>query len=160
DRLFVELGMEFPPFRLVTNESLSGRSFAFTVNDVTSPPFLGLAPDQCLINETAERATTLNALPMTNAATGKPGSVIAIDEKAAADALGLTVWDQWQYLALCLAEFLRGHAWRMVHRSGVGDQLRIAERYFPSLVSTFRAKHPDEELTIVLRQLVRDRVSV
>jgi flagellar biosynthesis component FlhA len=160
DGLFVELGIEFPPLRLVATERLTGNCFAFKVNDVTSSPFLSLGPDECLINETAERAANLKALPFTNAATGKPASVIKIDEKPAAEAAGLTALNQLQYLAICLAEFLRSHAWWTVHRRGVADQLRTAERYFPSLVSTFRALHADEELTKVLRQLVRDRVSV
>jgi len=162
DGLFVELGIELPPLQFVAIENLMANCFTFKVNHVTAPPLRGLDSSQCLINDTAERVRLVNlkAFPMTNPATGQPGSVIDLAEASEAQALGLTTWNQLQYLVLCLAEFLRRHAWCTVHRRRVTDQLQTAERYFPSLVSRFRSRHADEELTTVLRALVRDRVSV
>jgi hypothetical protein len=162
DGLFLELGIELPPLRFVPIENLMANCFTFKVNHVTSPPLRGLDSSQCLINDTAERARleSLTAFAITNPATGQPGSVIDLGEESKAQALGLTTWNQLQYLVLCLADFLRRHAWCTVCSRGVRHQLQIAERYFPSLVSKFRSRHADEELTTALRALVRDRVSV
>jgi flagellar biosynthesis component FlhA len=162
DGLFVELGIELPPLRFVAIENLKANCFAFKVNHVTSSPLRALGSDQCLINDTVERIglQNLKGSPVTNPATGQPGSVIDLGEESRAQSLGLTTWNQLQYLVLCLAEFLRRRAWCTVHRGGVKDHLQTVERYFPSLVSSFRSRHTDEELTTVLRALVRDRVSV
>jgi len=162
DGLFVESGLELPPLRFVAVDDLKSNFVTLKLNDVTSSPLRLLDADQCLINDTVDRARLqgLTAQSATNPATGQPNSVVGLAQQAVAESLGLTTWNQLQYLVLWLAECLRRHGWRTVHHRGITEQLKTTERYFPGLVSTFRARHSDEELTSVLRALVRDRVSV
>jgi type III secretion protein V len=161
DGLFLELGVEIPPFRFAVDERLAPNSFAFRVNHVTSAPYLGLATNQRLTNDTADRARVqgLDVIPVTDPVTGQPVCLIDVADEARAQSLGLTTWNPLQHLVRCLGECLRRHGWCTVHRRGVRRQLETAV-FIPSLISTFRSVHTDEELTSVLRALVRDGVSV
>jgi len=162
DGLLVELGIDVPPFKFVAAENLKANSLAFKVNHVASLPFVGLRTDQCLVNDSADnvRKHNIDATPTMNPATGQPGSVIDAELQSRVDSLGFTTWNQMQHLTLCVTEFLRRYAWCTVHRRGVHDQLENLETYFPKLVATVRARHSEEEITLLLRSLVRERVSV
>ena len=159
DGMLLELGLAFPPLRFVAAEGLKANCFAFKVNHVASLPLRGLDPEQWLVNDTADRLrlNNIEAIATVSPATGQPNSIMNARAEGPAD---LTTWNQVQHLVLCLAEFLRQDGWRLVHRSGVQDQLRKLESVLPALVTIVRTRLSDDAITRVLRALIRDRTSV
>jgi len=162
DGLFEELGLPFPKLRFVVVDDVQPGSFAFRVNDLVSLPLFGLGPGQLMVNDTAERLrpSAFEAVPTANPATGQPNAIIEAASDQRAQQQGLTTWNQIGYLILCLAEFLRQNGWCTVHRGGVLRQLQQLDGAFPALLRMVRSRRTDDEITRLLRALVRDRVSV
>lgn len=160
--LFVELGVTYPPFRFVPAAHLKPRSFAFKVAHLSTLPLLGLAPDQCLVNDTIERLTLtkIDATAATNPATGQPACVIKSDSVPAAHAGGLTTWNNAAHLMLSFAAALRKHGHSAIRRSAVQRQLDSLARAFPALVSTSRAGVGLSRLTRLLRALAAEEISI
>jgi hypothetical protein len=162
DGMFVELGLESPPLRFVANEDLKPGTFAFKLNHLTTPPLPGLESGHLLVNDTIDRLRerTIAATATVSPATGQPGAIVSADVKAQAEAIGLTTWNPIQHLVLALAEALRQRGWCLVHRGVVQQQLRQEEAAFPALVGAVREGVSKEELTRVLRALIRERLSI
>jgi flagellar biosynthesis component FlhA len=162
DGLAVEQGLVFPRLRFAVDRDLRPGTFAFKLNEIVSVPLRALAPDQLLLNDTVERVRDLDpaAAATVNPGSAYPASVVAPGVKPAAVDRGLTTWGQLDHIVLCLAEFLRQHGWRTVHRAGVRNQLRTVRAAFPALVASAQLRLPDERITAVLRSLLRDRVAV
>jgi hypothetical protein len=163
DGMFEELGMTYPQFRFVLEERLKPNSFALKVNHLPTLAFHGLRGTECLANDTADRVKVsldVDPTPTINPATGQPASIIDRAEQRRAEEQGLTTWNQIQFLILCLAERLRKHGFCLVHRSAVQEQLSQLERAFPSLVKAARSRVSDERITRILRELIREEVSI
>ena len=163
DGLFVELGMKYPRFRFVVEQRLRPNSFALKVNQVPTLAIQGLRPTECLVNDTADRvrkSLTVESTPTINPATGQPGSIIDRAEQRKAEAEGLTTWNQLQFLILCVADRLRKHGFCLVHRSAVQEQLGQLEKVFPAVVNAARSRMSDERITRILRELIREEVSI
>jgi len=163
DGMFEELGIEVPNFRFVITDGLGPDSFAFRLNDITSMPFHGLGPEQTLVNDTAERLRLQgieNATATINPGSWQPSSVVKASDEPRVVELGLTSWNPIEYLVLCLAEFLRQHGWCVVHRDGARAQLEKLDGAWPALTEAVRPHVSEDHLTVLLRSLVRDRVSV
>jgi len=160
--LFVELGVKFPPFRFVTAAHLKPRSFAFKIAHMPTLPLLGLAPEECLVNDTIDRLALnkINATAATNPATGQPSSVMALESAPRAEAAGLTIWNNAGHLMLSFAAALRKHSRVVIHRAGVQRELDALAQVFPALVSTSRSRVGVSRLTPVLRALVGDEISI
>jgi flagellar biosynthesis component FlhA len=161
DGIFVELGLTFPPLRFVADENLKPRTFAFRLNDLTTPPLPGLEPGRLLVNDTVDRLRerAISATATVSPATGEPNAIVSADVKAQAEAMGLTTWGPLQHLVLALAEALRQRGWCLVHRGVVRKQLGELNAVFPALISAVREGASDDELTRVLRALIRERTS-
>jgi len=157
--MFEELGLRYPPLRFVASDDVKAGCFAFTVNHLESLPLRSLRPDQCLVNELADRLRQdgVEAIETLNPATFLPNSIVA-----AATALppGLTTWNPFQHLVLCLAELLRRDGWCLFTRRQARGQLEALAGPFPRLVQAARARGSDERLTRLLRDLLRERVCV
>jgi len=167
DGLFVELGLVFPPFRFVPRDDLKQNSFAFRINHLTTLPFIGLRPDQCLTNETAERLKTAEpsprdrqCLPVSNPATDQPGSVIDLSRQKSIEATGLTTWNQMGYFVLCFAEVLRRNSACFVDRRLVRRYLGELNAAFPELIKAVSGSVSDEQITHILRGLTCEGISV
>ena len=162
DGIFVELGLEFPPLKFVSGGDLRANCFAFKVNALRFLPLHGLSVGECLVNDTAERLRLdqIDARATINPATGQPASVIDRAAEQMAEGKGLTTWNQLQHLVLSLAEFLRVYGWRMVHRRGVDALLTKFGSVFPTLLATLRERISDNQITELLRGLIRERVAV
>ena len=160
--LFVELGVKFPPFRFVPAAHLRPRSFAFKIAHLPTLPLLGLAPEQCLVNDTIDRLALnkMNATAATNPATGQPSSMMALESAPRAEAAGLTTWNNAGHLMLSFAAALRKHARLVIHRAGVQRELDALAQVFPALVMTSRSLVGVSRLTSVLRALVGDEISI
>jgi hypothetical protein len=160
--LFDELGLDLPQFRFVVVDVLRPRTFAFQLNHVASVPVRGLDPEQLLVNDTADRLKVvgIDAIATINPATWQPSSLIDIGREAEAEKLHLTRWNQIQHLVLCLADHLRQNGCVLIHRTLVQERLRTLGWLYPTLVAATRAHWSDDEITGLLRGLLRDGVSI
>jgi len=76
------------------------------------------------------------------------------------EAAGLTVWDQWGFVILALAETLRQNGACFVSPDFTSMQLRRLAQDYPELVSLSRQRIPLETLTRVLSGLAEERISI
>ena len=160
--LFEELGLELPKLRFVVNDSLRPRTFCCKVNHLATLPLRALAPGELLVNDTVDRLklTGIDAIPTSNPASNQPGSILDIGRRDQVQATGLTTWNQIQHLILCLADHVRQKGYCLVHKTWVQARLRRLGSAFPALLAGVRAGWSDDEITAVVRGLIRDGLSV
>jgi len=162
ERIFTELGIELPAIRFVAVEALKPRTFCFRLNHLTSVPLRGLSPGQLLVNDTPERLALMRikATATLNPATWQPASIVDGSPASELQEAGLTTWNAMQHIVLCLADHLRQSSHALVHRAWVQGQLQKLRWLVPTLLSTVRARWSDNDLTGLLRALVREGVSI
>lgn len=160
--LFDELGMRYPNFHFVVVENVKPNSFAIKINHLTMLPMTGLRSDQCLINDTVERLRLMNipGTAMSNPVTDMEGSLIDLSHQDVAVGVGLTKWNQLEYLILTFAAILRSNSKCFLHRRAVQDQLERLELIFPALITAVNSKVPVVQITRVLRALVAEEISI
>jgi type III secretory pathway component EscV len=162
DGLFVELGVQAPPFHLVADPLLEPGGFAFRINAVRTPPRIGLPTDTILVNETADRLAKsgVDATPTLNPATWQPAALTERLQQSAVEATGCTTWDAWGFLILCLAAALRQSAHRLMTRDVARQMLEKLGMAFPVIEAAATAQLAEDDLVQVLRNLLLDGVSV
>jgi hypothetical protein len=164
DGLFAELGVVYPPFRLVPDSGLLPKQFMFKLNHLTCVPQVGLGPEECLVNDTPERLKQLpleiRADPAGNPATGHPNSVTNLKHKNDLESRSLTIWDDMGYLILSLAAALRRNSGCFVQLRFAEAQLKQLGRVFPALIKTAGSTVSPGQITAVLRALVAEELSV
>jgi len=162
DGLFVELGVALPAFHFRRDPTLRPGGFAFRLAGHDVPPRIGLAAGTILVNDTVEQLRLLNvqAEASANPATGAPGSIAPAEHDEMLVAAGLTTWTPMGYLILCFADAVRQHAYRYVTTALLGEILESAGRAWPDLEEMAASLLPPVETTEVLRDLVRERVSI
>jgi hypothetical protein len=160
--LFVELGVPLPDFHYHPDPSLREGGFAFRLNAVRTVPRIGLLPTTILVNDTPDRLALMavEAEPTLNPATHQPNALAASAQKDALELAGLTTWDPGGYLVLCLAAAVRRNAHFFMTEQVAEAMVGELGSYWPSLVESVRAHVPTDELTPVLRELLRERVSI
>ena len=162
DRLFRELGMEYPEIELEPRTDLKPTSFALRVNHLVTLPRIGLEPGRRLVDHGFDRLSLLGieGIAAKHPATGADATLVDELTSARAEAAGVTTWDAFGYLILCLEEELRQHSAHLLDRERARTSLeRFAER-FPALVAAARRKVSGEKITRTLRGLLAERVSV
>ena len=162
ERLFRDLGMPYPEFHFAPVDGLKPGSFAFQINHLATPPFMGLQPDQCLVNDSVHslRRLGVEAEPATNPATGLPAGVVAVGQRDTLTAAGLTPASQWDYLLLCFDVVLRRNAACLLDGQVAAGLLGKLETDFRALVNTLHSLVSEEQVTRVLRALVADELSI
>ncbi len=162
DGLFVELGLVFPRFRFVIDESLRPGSFALKINNLRRLPQIGLQPDQCLVNDTAERLRLLSveAVGTSNPANQQPASIAPFHHMKMLEEEGLTTWNIFGYLILCIAAELRKNSRCLTDLRVVQKSIEELETVFPALVSSVKAEYTLEQITRPLRALVSEEQSL
>lgn len=160
--MFAELGVAFPPFRLVPSTELKPNSFTFAINHLPALPFVGLEAGECLVNETPERLRQMGikGREAVNPATQQPAAIVKVAKKQPLEASGLKTWDQTGYCILCLNEALRRNCACFVHQRSVEIQLEQLGQSMPALVEVARVKVPVEKVTRVVRALGSEQVSI
>jgi hypothetical protein len=162
DGLFVELGLSLPPIHFRPEATLRPSSFAFRVNSIRTLPQIGLAQGEILVNDTPERLALLgiDARPTLNPATLLPFAIAQEEHAETLEAAGLTTWKPFAFLILSLASAVRGHADALMTRQAATAMLDKLALAFPALTEAARAHVPLDVLVTVLRDLLRDQLSV
>jgi hypothetical protein len=160
--LFQELGLTFPPFRFVCDESAREGSFVCKINDLTSEPFVALGNGECLVNDSPDRLAVngFQGRPASIPVSGLPASTV---DAALHDALaksGYTTWDPMGYLILCLAQVIRMRAGSFVRLGTVRDSLQRFDSKFPLAVEAALAQADLYSLTRILRGMAESLVPI
>lgn len=163
DGLFVELGLVYPRFRFVIDESLRPGCFALKINNLLRLPQIGLQPNKCLVNDTQERVklnNSVEAVETRNPATQQPGSIAPVHAIEQLEKAGLTTWTIFGYLILYIAAELRNNSRCFVDLHSVQKSLEQLETIYPELVSSVRSLYAKEQITRLLRSLVSEQLSL
>jgi hypothetical protein len=162
DGLFVELGVVYPRFRIVPDETLRPGGIILTINHLPGVPFLGLPPDRILVNDTPERLRLegIAAEPALNPATYLPCALAPLDAQQSIEASGLTTWDQLAFLILSFASFLRAESKFFIDRRLTQQMLQQLGEAFPALEQAANAHLSLDRLTAVLRGLIAEQISI
>jgi len=160
--LFVETGVRYPAFRFTTVDRLKPRQFAFRINHLTTLPWVGLGPGQCLANDTVERLALHNVkgTPACSPASGREQAIVGLADQQTLVEAGVTTWNEFEFVILCFAATLREHAGSFIDTGTVERDLRVLAGAFPALVDAVRTSLSPEHITSVLRSLVREGVPV
>jgi type III secretion protein V len=160
--LFYELGVSYPPFRFVIDETVKPFGFWVKVNHWITVPVAGLLPGEYLVNDTVDRLTLVNirGRKAINPANGVACAVIDSRFKEAAEAVGLTTWSPMDYLVLSCAAVLRQRSSCFMDLKVAGSQLEALASAFPALVQVTRAKYTDPQIAQVLRNLLLEEISI
>jgi hypothetical protein len=156
--LFSELGAVPPAVRLVACDSLPPGTFSLRINDLETLPVTGLAAGQLIVNSTADqlREHDIPAQPSRFA----HGAIIGEESRVAAEALGLTAYDQMRYLVISLMGLAQARFYQLVDRTQVEELLTITGRPNSWLTDAARAIVPLDLLTAVLRELIADSLTI
>jgi flagellar biosynthesis component FlhA len=157
-----ELGMEYPDFRFVVDPELKPNSFAFVLNHLPTIPFVGLAHDQCMVNDRVEnlRARNIEGYAASNPALWYPTTVISTEQRHLLDPNVWTIWDQMGQFILCFGDTLRKNSARFVTQRFVEQQLDRVAQPFPAVVEAAKSSVSIRQITCILRSLVAEEVSI
>jgi type III secretory pathway component EscV len=159
DGLFEELGLTFPNFHFVADDTLRPRSFAFQINDLLTVPRAALPPGTLLVNDTPQRLG-LSTDSVSNPATEQPATLAPLNFVPSPELEGVTTWTPIGYLTLCMADAIRAHAACFVTLRTVRDSLRLLKGTWSATIQTLRTEVTDQQLTSILQQLVAEGVSL
>lgn len=162
DAVYEELGLRLPPLRLIPDATLADRCFAVRVNDVTTVPFVGVPPGQCLVNETAMRLAldVPHAQSALNPGNDAEGAYVPATSRDALTEKGYATWDPLGNLILAVAETARTYVRALIDRAVVTRELDRFAIIQPVLANSAQARLPLRRLTRLTRALLDERVSV
>jgi type III secretion protein V len=159
ERLFVELGIRVPAFRVRTGAPLQPRSYALAVDEV--PAGRGQLPDGALFtlgNPTDLKAAGIDATPAQDAL-GRQLGVVTMD-KEELNARGIPSRTRRELLVEHLALLLRKRAASFLGVQEVSASLATLEAQSPALVKEALQKVPLPLMTDVLKKLLHEQVSI
>ena len=164
DGLFYELGMRYPAIEFTYTDDLKPNAFAFEINQLTTLPWIGLQPDQALVNEEpqklAQHMQATAGRAGRNPANDNTAAVIPAGYTEGLVAEGYTTWDSWGYLVLALSSELRQSSSRLLSHRLVETYIAEVAAVFPALVTTFRGRSSPLDLTRCLRRLLAEQISI
>ncbi len=159
ERLFFELGVRVPAFRVRTGAPVGPRGYALAVDEV--PAGRGALPEgeRFVLADAAElRAAGLDATPLRDALNRQLAQVNASDAQLASR--GLVARRPRELLADHLITLLRKRASHFLGVQEVQASLSTLEAQAPALVKEALHKVPLPLLTEVLKKLLHEQVSI
>lgn len=160
--MFDELGLAFPRFHIVPDETLRPGGIDLVINHLPSAPSIGLAPGRILVNDTPDRLQLLGvpADPALNPASYLTSALASDGTKERLDNSGVVTWDQLSYLILVCAARLRARGRCLVDRSLVSQMLAQLGEGSPELAQAAELHLSLDQLTALLRGLVAEQISI
>jgi hypothetical protein len=158
DGLFYELGAYFGRCRVELDDNLTEQEIRVQINDVRSYNQFTFGSDQCLVNDTVDRLTSLNieGREAVNPANGSECAIISNEDADIAEQDELTTWDQFGYIILMMSSYLRRNASSLLSLDIVRLNLDLLRQAFPALTDRVSAKR----LANVLRSLQAEEISI
>jgi hypothetical protein len=162
EEIFEELGILLPDLVWAPSDKLRPGTISFKINHLSGTPFRALQPDELLVNETVDRLAQegITSRLMINPTNQQKAAVVAKDQREPLESMGHATWDSPAYLVLALASEIRRLAARLLSLADVEYALAQLESNFPDLVHTVLSLFSFEDITRVLRGLLRERISI
>ena len=160
-RIAQHLGLGLPRFSFVDDPSLPAHGFSFRINDVETLPWIGLAPDGCLVDDEPAtlKALDVEARAALNPVTETDNSVVALSRRHEVRGYHMRTWSPLEYLGLCLESNVRRFAACLLDENTVRD--RIAALEGPqSATGLIRTRMGPRRVARVMRALLADGISV
>lgn len=162
DGLFYELGMVYPPFGVMVDDSLQDDYFRIEWNDLLLPPRKGIGDNQALVNDTVDRLKLLNVdgIAAVNPVNGSECALISSADAGLCEDAGLTTWNSKDYTILMLSAVLRQAAGAFINRYLIEYFLNAINEKWPTLVREVKQQINMDLLVQVLRGLIDEQISV
>jgi hypothetical protein len=109
---------------------------------------------------TDEPKETISAIEAINPVNDKDACIVSIEDKKTIEEHHLYSWDPVGYLILILTRNLRHNAWRLLDVDVIEYELAQLYEIFPELVTAIMDRVTVPQLTQILRELLREQVSI
>jgi type III secretory pathway component EscV len=164
DGLFYELGVMLPDVQIEINNTLQPNQFKFRINNLEYEPIEGLQPNEFLVNDAASQLSLMGitGTDRLNPANGNPAVVVENKDDALQRCItsGWTAWGPAGYLVLELSSRARKHAADFQTTTVTTYMVETLRPLYPELLDTVLAKFTVDQLTVLLRKLLDEGISI
>jgi flagellar biosynthesis component FlhA len=162
EALFYELGLVLPDVVWLPSTETSEGMIAIKVNDQLQAAQPGLKTGEVLVNAPLDQLKVLGVQgrSCTHPVNGSECAVIAEIDRNAAESAGFRVWSPIEFVALVLYGEVSRLAECLLSMEDVEGQLAELDSSFPELTRAAAARFSLEDLTRVLRGLLREKISI
>jgi FHIPEP family len=159
---FSELGIRVPEMTFAVSAGLKPNAFALRWNGLEAGARLGLSEGTLLVNDTANRLRLLGIAGKTtlNPVNANECGIIQMEDREAAVAAGLSVWNPFEYVVLGCSYELRRRAALLLDTELVEYELARLSETSPDLAMATVKMVSMEQLTRVLRNLLDEEISI
>lgn len=164
ENLYYELGLRIPLPTFPEDEGLAANEYRLQINDVSLPVFRGLDEDEFLVNARKEDLSQKNiegkpsGYPVSNDSWHIFKDTGALHEQLRA--AGFETFDPGASIELYLRATLLEHAGCWLTSELIEFELANLYQRYPDLVQSFRIKFRDDFLIRLLRELLREKISI
>jgi type III secretion protein V len=162
DNLFLQLGLPLPALVWVVSRGMRERMLAVKINDRLGPPVLGLELGTLLVNAPTEQVRRMQLARRPGSAPMGGGDFAVVSEldRRTIQQAGLASLGPREFVLQVLALEIIQVADRLLSTDDVEYLLARLKREFPDLVRATLVRFTVEDLTRVLRGLLRERLAI
>ncbi len=161
---FHESGVNLPQIKLSVDTSLDAGWIRIQINNLRFPPIQCITQNQLCVNESGDRFSLLRIpfTPIFNPMKQVWFSVIpkTAEFETACKSADLVTYDEEGWMGLLIGNFVRKNLPLFLPREMVEFQLWQLSKQFSHLVETFVNFFPIFQLTVILRELLAERISI
>jgi flagellar biosynthesis protein FlhA len=159
-QLALEIGMVIPPTRIRDNVQLSANGYVIKLRGIRVAGG-DLMPRHLLALDMNATGATIEGVPTNDPSFGMPAVWITAEQRAEAEAGGLTVVDAQTVLATHLMESIRDHAAELLSRQNVRELLDGLKQTHPALVEDVVPNRVSlGTVHRVLQRLLREKIPI
>ncbi len=135
---------------------------AIEVNDELQAAQPGLKTGEVLVNASLDqlKVRSMQGSSFTHPVNGSECAVVAETHRNAVESVGFRVWSPVEFVALALCGDVSRLAERLLSIDDVEGQLAQLDQSFPELTRAAAARFSLEDMTRVLRGLLREKISI
>jgi hypothetical protein len=162
--LFYDLGVIAPKVTFDVDNDLRENEFRIQLNDLRFPPIRGLEKGHFLVNDTAERLSLIKITgkPIVNPANDSECAMVKNEKnnREICEQAGLTIWEPESFIVLAVAAHFRKNAADFLTSETVKYGINQLQTAFPALVDTVLRRYSLQELTCILKDLLKEEFSI
>ncbi len=164
DGLFYELGILLPQVKFIQDKSLDDNEFRVQINDLRFYPKCRILRNYFLVNDTVDRLALLNieGKHILNPANDSECAIVKNEnnnEELCMEA-GLTTWKPEGFVVLSVSALVRKNAAVFMNKKIVEHMLMQLNLVFPDLIDAVKSRYSNDELTAILRGLLKEEISI
>ncbi len=158
-QLALEMGMLVKPIRVRDNMQLPPNDYSIKLYDAEIAHGMAL-PDQFLAMDSGVVTEKVQGIETVEPAFGLPAVWIPESLREAASLNGYTVVDATTVISTHLTEVVKSHASEILSRQAVAEMLEELKKTSSAIVDEVKERLRLSEIQAVLKQLLREKVSV